>query len=158
MNQFYFFLFQNKRFELAIEVQSISIRNRIAQTLIEINVDDVNDNQPKFVGLPYQFVFNSDSNIGDLIGKIQAVDMDDGINGKIHYSIVSGDQNNLFALNTITGHLTIARTINNNDFNDDGDNNYPVNYTLLVMAKDLGKKNFFDCYIFAKFLLSFSFY
>lgn len=68
--------------------------------------------------------------------------MDDGINGKIHYSIVSGDPNNLFALNTITGHLTIARTINNNDFNDDGDNNYPVNYTLLVMAKDLGKKNF----------------
>ncbi|XP_075679653.1 fat-like cadherin-related tumor suppressor homolog isoform X1 [Dermatophagoides pteronyssinus] len=124
------------KFELAIEVQSISIRNRIAQTLIEINVEDINDNQPKFVGLPYQFVFNSDSNIGDMIGKIQAVDMDDGINGKIHYSIISGDPMNLFALNTITGHLTIARQINQNFIDN---NNNPINYTLLVMAKDLGK-------------------
>lgn len=132
-----------QRFELAIEVQSISIRNRIAQTLIEINVEDINDNQPKFVGLPYQFVFNSDSNIGDMIGKIQAVDMDDGINGKIHYSIISGDPMNLFALNTITGHLTIARQINQNFIDNNNNNHNPINYTLLVMAKDLGKDLFY---------------
>lgn len=119
------------KIELVIEVESIFNRNRVAQTVFEINVEDINDNQPIFVGLPYNFMFNSDSSHGALIGKIQAVDMDIGKNGQINYSIMSGDPLNLFTVHSLTGHLTLARTIRPDD---------PLNYTLVVMAKDSGKK------------------
>src|SRR5699024_3296226 len=67
------------KFELAIEVQSISQKNRAAHALIEVKVEDINDNRPIFVGLPYNFVFNSDAEKGTPISKVQAVDMDVGM-------------------------------------------------------------------------------
>lgn len=119
------------RFELAIEVQSISLKHRIAHALVEIVVDDINDNRPIFVGLPYHFVFNQESTIGTVINRVQAVDMDIGDNGLINYSIISGDENGLFALNTKTGQLSLQRNLD--------ETNDPLNYTLVIMAKDCGE-------------------
>ncbi|KAJ6215568.1 hypothetical protein RDWZM_010068 [Blomia tropicalis] len=119
------------KFELAIEVQSISLKHRIAHALVEIVVDDINDNRPIFVGLPYHFVFNQESTIGTVINRVQAVDMDIGDNGLINYSIISGDENGLFALNTKTGQLSLQRNLD--------ETNDPLNYTLVIMAKDCGE-------------------
>ena len=118
------------KFDLAIEVQSAFLKHRIAHTLVEIKVDDVNDNRPIFVGLPYHFVFNLDFAPGSVINRVQAVDMDEGENGDIRYSIISGDPENLFTLNAKTGQLSLLRAV------DESKDSY--NYTLVVMAKDSG--------------------
>lgn len=119
---------------MAIEVQSITNRHSVAHALVEISVDDVNDNRPIFVGLPYNLVLSTDSPASSFIGKIQAVDIDAGVNGEVRYSIVSGDRPNgdsLFALNSLTGSLSLARAVD--------EERDPDNFTLLVMAKDLGR-------------------
>ena len=97
-------------------------------------VEDINDNRPIFVGLPYNFVFNSDAEKGTPISKVQAVDMDVGMNGQVSYSVVSGDPTSLFAVNAKTGALSIARNV-------DADNDL-LNHTLLVMARDMGTSAF----------------
>lgn len=93
-------------------------------------MEDINDNQPIFVGLPYNFIFNSNSEHGTSIGRIQAVDLDSGQNGLVTYSIVSGDSRSLFSVNSQTGQLTLARTLSPHD---------PLHYCLLVMARDFGE-------------------
>lgn len=118
--------------ELAIEVESISHKNRISQALVSITIEDINDNSPRFIGLPYNFIYNSDFVQGDQIGQLQAIDLDSGLNGRIQYRIVSGNPSNLFELNPQTGQLSLARSIDL--FKD------PNNSTLLVVAKDFGKK------------------
>ncbi len=83
-----------------------------------------------FVGLPYYFVFGNDFQAGTQIGKVQAIDVDVGYNGMVTYSIISGDQNKLFTLNADSGHISMARSAN--AAND------PLNYNLLILAKDSG--------------------
>ncbi|KPM03017.1 fat-like protein cadherin-related tumor suppressor-like protein [Sarcoptes scabiei] len=119
------------KMELAIEVESISHKNRISQALVSITIEDINDNSPRFIGLPYNFIYNSDFVQGDQIGQLQAIDLDSGLNGRIQYRIVSGNPSNLFELNPQTGQLSLARSIDL--FKD------PNNSTLLVVAKDFGQ-------------------
>lgn len=99
---------------------------------MEINVEDINDNRPIFVGLPYNFVFNSNTNIGDVVCEIQAVDMDAGLNGKVFYSILSGNDKEIFNMNPMTGRITLAKEIKLDTLNES------LNFTLVVLAKDLG--------------------
>ena len=115
---------------MIIEVKSLFIKTRVAHALVEINIDDVNDNKPVFVGLPYYFVFGNDFLVGTQIGKVQAIDQDVGFNGMITYSVISGDPNQLFSLNPVSAHISMARWVNAADD--------PHNYNLLISAKDSG--------------------
>ena len=115
---------------MVIEVRSVFVKTRVAHALVEIIVDDINDNKPVFVGLPYYFVFGNDFQAGTQIGRVQAIDLDVGFNGMVTYSAVSGDPNQLFTLNPVSGHISMARSTN--AAND------PLNYSLLISAKDSG--------------------
>lgn len=121
---------EKSRYELIIEVKSVFIKTRVAHALVELNIDDVNDNKPMFVGLPYYFVFGNDFQVGAQIGKVQAIDQDVGFNGMITYSVLSGDSNHLFSLNPVSGQISMARSVNTADD--------PHNFNLLISAKDSG--------------------
>lgn len=123
------------KFELAIEVTSISLKDRAAHTMVEVKVEDINDNVPRFVGLPYRFVFNADAEKGTPISRVQAVDNDVGMNGQVGYSIVSGDPAGLFAINSKTGQLSLARAIDSEISSLD----QVAEHTLVVMARDSGE-------------------
>ncbi len=52
-----------------------------------------------------------DSPIGTLVATISAIDKDEGQNGKVDYSIIAGNDDGSFALDSISGKLTLAKLL-----------------------------------------------
>jgi len=89
---------------------------------ITIMVSDVNDNAPRFVSpSPMTTDVFETAIVGSVAASLRAVDLDDGANGQITYSILSSnDTNDYFELNVGTGELIIKSKWNsyNNFFFD----------------------------------------
>lgn len=61
---------------------------RVAQSVVLVEVDDVNDNAPKFTEESYFFVVKKSVDVGAIVGKVEAHDSDIGNNGEIKYVIL----------------------------------------------------------------------
>lgn len=80
------------------------------QATIEINIEDVNDNNPKFKEPFYKFVVTENSKFGILIGTVLAEDPDE--NKTISYSIESTSElANLIYLDADHGDIVVANKI-----------------------------------------------
>nr|XP_049604619.1 protocadherin alpha-2 isoform X6 [Syngnathus scovelli] len=82
---------------------------------IRVNVLDVNDNMPTFSKSLYKVRLSEDAAQGSVVIKLNATDMDEGMNSKITYSIIKMSQNdpsNVFNLNTETGEITVKGPLN----------------------------------------------
>lgn len=55
-------------------------------TIVNIKVSDINDKNPEFQGLPYEFVVQEGKNNAP-VGRVHAIDADDGANGAVYYSL-----------------------------------------------------------------------
>uniref|UniRef100_T1ING2 Cadherin domain-containing protein n=1 Tax=Strigamia maritima TaxID=126957 RepID=T1ING2_STRMM len=89
---------------------------------------DVNDNAPYFTSRSRIDVME-DEPIGYPIVHLIALDRDSGDNGKITYGIASGNEAGYFALDPLTGLLTLAKRI---------DREVSTRYVLNVTATDNG--------------------
>uniref|UniRef100_A0A8C4EGU4 Cadherin domain-containing protein n=1 Tax=Dicentrarchus labrax TaxID=13489 RepID=A0A8C4EGU4_DICLA len=69
-------------------------------TTVTVTLTDVNDNPPKFSKSLYEFVIPEDLPVGKMGGKVKANDRDIGENSKSTYSIVEGDDQNMFEIIT----------------------------------------------------------
>ncbi|NWU90214.1 PCD23 protein, partial [Upupa epops] len=94
----------------------------------KIVIVDVNDNSPSFVSSPLACV-REDVEVGFLVHCITAEDPDEGGNGQVTYSIVSGNEDEAFVLDNLTGLLTTARLL---------DRELQEHYSLTVVALDEG--------------------
>ncbi len=99
-----------------------------ASTLF-ITVVDLNDNSPFFEQQSYSFNVPENSILGTSVFFVPAIDIDDDLNGKLQYSILSGNIGFFFNLNEDTGIITIA------DYLD-----YEINqkFELGIQVVDLG--------------------
>ncbi|VEN39451.1 unnamed protein product [Callosobruchus maculatus] len=75
-----------------------------ATTKVSIEVLDANDNDPVFSKDAYEFVIEENLPQGTHVGKLQAKDLDIGVNAMIRYSLVT--VNSSFAVNHVTGEIT----------------------------------------------------
>ncbi|XP_077433297.1 protocadherin alpha-2-like isoform X27 [Vanacampus margaritifer] len=81
---------------------------------IRVNVLDVNDNVPTFSKSLYKVRLNEDAAQGSVVIKLNATDLDEGMNSKITYSLVkrgNNDPSNIFDLNAETGEITLKGTL-----------------------------------------------
>ncbi|XP_030002144.1 protocadherin alpha-8-like [Sphaeramia orbicularis] len=81
---------------------------------IIINVIDANDNSPVFTKSLYKVRVPENAVKGTVIIKLNATDLDEGINGKIMYSLVKRgniDPSSMFDLNSETGEITVRDTL-----------------------------------------------
>ncbi len=62
---------------------------RVAQSVVQVIVDDVNDNEPKFTEESYFFVVQVSVDVDAFVGRVEAHDRDIGDNGAIKYVIVT---------------------------------------------------------------------
>ena len=84
-------------------------------TNVTVRVVDRNDNASvvvvtdagRVVGV-LVFHVSAQSSAGHLVGVIQATDADYGTNARLHWSIVGGDDQQLFILDEHTGHLSLG--------------------------------------------------
>ena len=85
-------------------------RARVAHTLVQVNVTDINDNRPVFLGLPYYAVVPVDAAKGSVVTKVHALDRDIGENGEIRYELVRGS-GELFRVDRRTGEIVLRQPL-----------------------------------------------
>ncbi|XP_048863831.1 cadherin-23 isoform X2 [Brienomyrus brachyistius] len=100
---------------------------------LAIIITDVQDMDPIFINLPYSTNIYEDSPPGYEVRKIMAIDQDRGNPRGIGYSIVSGNTNSMFALDYISGSLTVNGQL------DRENPLYSVGFILTVRATELNE-------------------
>lgn len=96
---------------------------------VTLLVLDVNDNAPSFSQTVYRVSVPEDTLTGTDVLQLVAADADDGANGQIRFSIVGGDGDGDFRVDSVTGVITVARQL---------DRETRSSYTLTVQASDRG--------------------
>lgn len=115
-------------YELIVEARSHppdQEKPRVAHTIVNVTILDVNDNCPMFVNLPYYAVVSVDDPKGSIITKVHAVDMDSYENGEVRYEMKRG-HGELFKVDRKSGEITLKQTL-------EGHNR---DYELLIAAYD----------------------
>ncbi|KAI4896769.1 hypothetical protein NFI96_025285 [Prochilodus magdalenae] len=77
---------------------------------IVLNVEDVNDNIPAFSKPLYKVRVPENSPVGSTVIRLEATDLDEGVNGELVYSITAGGSSKIsdqFAIDSVTGEITV---------------------------------------------------
>lgn len=96
-----------------------------------ITILDVNDNSPEFV-TPSQIWVKENSSVGSIVYIVSAVDIDEGVNAKVMYSLASHP---VFSISPTTGQISLSSPLNRELIQ---------NYTLQVTATDRGLESRFS--------------
>ncbi|XP_033996219.1 protocadherin Fat 3 [Trematomus bernacchii] len=115
-------------YELVVEVRREDEIVKVARVTVQVQVEDVNDNAPEFVNLPYYAAVQVEAEPGSAIFRVSATDLDYGLNGEVTYSLKKQHRN--FQVNPLTGELTLKRA-----FEADLSN---AEYKLVLVASDGG--------------------
>ncbi|XP_039647062.1 protocadherin Fat 3a isoform X8 [Perca fluviatilis] len=115
-------------YELVVEAKREHDRLHVARVMVRVQVEDINDNTPVFVGLPYYAAVQVEAEPGSPIFRVMAVDSDKGINGEVSYYLK--DDHGHFEINRQSGGLSLKRA-----FESDLSN---VEYQMVIYARDGG--------------------
>ncbi|XP_068568833.1 protocadherin Fat 3-like isoform X5 [Cebidichthys violaceus] len=115
-------------YELVVEARREHDRLHVARVMVRVHVEDINDNAPVFVGLPYYAAVQVEAEPGSPIFRVMAVDGDQGVNGEVSYYLK--DDNGHFEINQQTGGLNLKRA-----FESDLSN---MEYQIVIYARDGG--------------------
>ncbi|XP_068601351.1 protocadherin Fat 3a [Brachionichthys hirsutus] len=115
-------------YELLVEARREHDHLHVARVMVRVQVEDVNDNAPVFVGLPYYAAVQVEAEPGTPIFRVMAVDNDKGLNGKVSYYLK--DDHDHFEIDWQTGSLNLKKT-----FESDLSN---VEYQMVIYARDGG--------------------
>ena len=84
---------------------------------------------PAFTRTSYNSSLPENSPLGTLVATVLALDVDSGTNGYVTYTITGGNQNNTFAIDGMSGNITLAGAL---------DTRVQTTYILSVQAADGG--------------------
>ena len=77
-----------------------------------VRVLDTNDNAPVFEEAEYHFHLSDRARRGQFVGKIRAIDLDTQDHNQIHYSIIGGNEHQIFSIEEASGILTLVNLHN----------------------------------------------
>ena len=121
---------KDKNYLLLVEARD-DVTKRSVVVGVNITITDVNDNPPKFSRKQYTTNVPEDVSIGTTILQVTASDDDSGMNGRVVYSIDSGNDKNSFMINGTTGEIVTVKTLDYENMK---------RHLLSVQATDQGKK------------------
>ncbi|GFO44048.1 protocadherin fat 4 [Plakobranchus ocellatus] len=93
-------------------IEAVSTSGQTATATYSVTVGDENDNTPLYAQNVYQISVAETLAALAPIATFTATDADDGLNANLVYSIVSGNSEGKFSLNSGTGLLGLADTLN----------------------------------------------
>lgn len=96
---------------------------------ITVTILDENDNTPTFSKDTYVARVSESATVGTEVKTVFASDLDSGVNGEVSYSIVSGNRQRMFSINSTTGLISLARPL---------DREAVADFVLAVEARDGG--------------------
>ncbi|XP_039532708.1 protocadherin Fat 3-like [Pimephales promelas] len=100
--------------------------------MIQVIVQDINDNEPKFEQSQYKASVQESTTLGSSVLTVKATDLDEGLNGEIQYFFGAHTPDhvrNIFSINVETGDITVIGKL---------DYELTKLYTFDVCAKDKG--------------------
>lgn len=100
-----------------------------SSTDVVVIVLDINDNNPVFVQKLYKVEIAENILTGTDVVQVSATDGDEGSNGQVRYAIISGNTNNEFRIDSVTGVITVAKSL---------DREKKPSYSLTVQSADRG--------------------
>ncbi|XP_041034757.1 protocadherin-23 [Carcharodon carcharias] len=103
--------------------------HQIAYSLLTIIIEDVNDNQPRFQQNHHKASIWEGQTRNTYVFQVFASDADSGLNGQVEYSIISGNQNEAFIIDSARGILTTNAIL---------DREVISSYRLVLQAADRG--------------------
>ncbi|KAF7689368.1 protocadherin Fat 1 [Silurus meridionalis] len=98
-------------FAFKIEARENPPSNHSTMASVNIMLSDENDNSPVFGSAKYEGKVSTDQTVGMLVVKVEATDLDEGLNGQIRYFIEFGNDEGYFSINENTGEMTLNKTI-----------------------------------------------
>ncbi|KAM9011729.1 cadherin-related family member 1 isoform 2-T3 [Ara ararauna] len=110
-----------------------------ATTTVTVNVEDVQDTPPMFIGTPYYGYVYEDTLAGSEVLTVVALDGDRGKPNSIHYSIVNGSEGS-FEIDNTTGAISVIKSPNQLK---------KEVYELKVQASEVGQEGDISVYTFA---------
>ncbi|XP_060090931.1 protocadherin Fat 3 isoform X1 [Heteronotia binoei] len=119
---------EQELYELVVEASRELDHLRVARVVVRVHIEDINDNAPVFIGLPYYAAVQVEADPGTLIYRVTAIDKDKGANGDVSY-LLKEDYGH-FEIDRHTGSVTLKAA-----FNSDLSN---IEYLIIVIAKDGG--------------------
>ncbi|XP_051276649.1 protocadherin Fat 2 [Dicentrarchus labrax] len=115
-------------YDIVVMVQDMRTPPRTATTQVKVFIDDVNDNAPQFLNLPFSMLISEVPEPGDVLYQATAIDKDLGENGSIMYSLE--EDYNLFRIDPDVGDVSLQRPLDFEALNK---------YVLTVLAIDEGE-------------------
>ncbi|XP_042167184.1 protocadherin Fat 3-like [Oncorhynchus tshawytscha] len=115
-------------YELVVEASRVYDRLRVARVTVKVQVEDVNDNAPEFVDLPYYAAVQVESDPGSVVYRVSASDRDSGLNGDVIYKLKEEHRN--FQVDPLRGELILKRSLEADLSN--------AEYKLTIVAQDGG--------------------
>jgi hypothetical protein len=82
-----------------------------ANISVSVDILDVNDNSPVIINLPASFDINETVSTPFIIMNVSATEKDLGPSGEIVFSIVAGNEDDLFSINSTTGVISVINSI-----------------------------------------------
>nr|XP_047123814.1 protocadherin Fat 4 [Hydra vulgaris] len=116
-------------YSLNITVHDLGDPSLSNTAVYTIQINDLNDNSPVFDRYRYILTVKENQLVNTIIIKINATDIDIGINKEITYRILGGNKENVFSLDPNIGSLTLIATLKFRK---------QKKYTLTVAATDKG--------------------
>ena len=117
-------------YSLVIVAENVANRCHKSRTKVVVDVEDKNDNNPKFTEDIYQANVLENTPVNTIVKTVLATDADVGTSGLITYDITSQTPENRFKINQ-QGHVILIGALNYESF---------TSYTLNLLAKDGGGK------------------
>ncbi|XP_076876941.1 protocadherin Fat 3 [Brachyhypopomus gauderio] len=125
---------QQEVYELVVEVSRECDQLRVARVTVRVQVEDINDNAPEFVGLPYYAAVMVDAQPDSSIFQASATDLDKGMNGEVSYELK--EKYTHFDINSQTGELTLKKAFEANLSS--------AEYHVIIVARDAGYPSLFS--------------
>ena len=100
------------------------------QAVVTVQIIDTNDNAPMFSRDLYKPSLFEDAELDTQVVRVSATDADVGGNSKITFSIIEGDEDHAFAVDSATGQVSLVGSL---------DRETVPEYTLTLLAADGGK-------------------
>ncbi|KAM7141484.1 protocadherin Fat 2 [Molossus nigricans] len=118
---------QQDTHQVAVELRDNRTPQRVAQALVIVSVEDVNDNRPVFKHLPYYTIIQDGTEPGDVIFQVSANDPDLGVNGAVTYAFA--EDYRYFRIDPYLGDISLKKPFDYQALNK---------YHLKVIAQDGG--------------------
>ena len=126
---------EKAKYYITVTARDHGTPRQSASTEITVHVEDENDNTPIFKPKTYSTQVLENATIGQNILPTTAFDKDDGFNGVIRYTIVSGDKTSDFTIGEFSGVIKVNKKLDFERRNA---------YQLTIQAEDSGSPVRYD--------------